>query len=413
MYNLINRIQMMNIKYWIFLVVLSLGLFACDENESLISGENPEIVLDVTEIASVDFNDAVTVSGVASSPNAVRDVSFYLVKKDGDEYQRLWFSPLQYADVMIGKTVDFEASVTIDDPEADAIAVSVSDPYGGNSVSYVAIGQINGAPSGSAYVFKDIELAAEYEHAGSQPYIFSLTGVNVNGTVKNVLSLDEIKQTGARNLDFAFANIWRNTTSYTAGVLGNWGHAFCEFRQLARGPVGRQCDFIYLTGSSSIPSGTDTCCMVLVSNAVANANNFDEVFLNAGDNFGTSNFLNVLESLFPSNTVGSNYIVNVKSNASGVNTSTCKENVTAGSYIAFCKIKNNERSYGLIQVVSLPDVSDAVDGTGLKYKPEPYVDGVTDNAHLPQMWYNSASVQAEGIAKLYGRSVRINVIAQK
>ena len=153
--------------------------------------------------------------------------------------------------------------------------------------------------------------------------------------------------------------------------------------------------------------------MVLVSNAVANANNFDEVFLNAGDNFGTSNFLNVLESLFPSNTVGSNYVVNVKSNASGVNTSTCKENVTAGSYIAFCKIKNNERSYGLIQVVSLPDVSDAVDGTGLKYKPEPYVDGVTDNAHLPQMWYNSASVQAEGIAKLYGRSVRINVIAQK
>ena len=119
-------------------------------------------------------------------------------------------------------------------------------------------------------------------------------------------------------------------------------------------------------------------------------NNFEEVFKNAGDNFGTSNFLNVLESLFPSDAVGSKYVVNVKSNASGISTSDCKENVTAGSYIAFCKVKNKtERSYGLIQVISLPDVSDAVDETGLKYKPEPYIGGVVDNAHLPNKWYSN------------------------
>lgn len=143
-------------------------------------------------------------------------------------------------------------------------------------------------------------------------------------------------------------------------------------------------------------------------------NNFEEVFKNAGDNFGTSNFLNVLESLFPNDAVGSKYVVNVKSNASGISTSDCKENVTAGSYIAFCKVKNKtERSYGLIQVISLPDVSDAVDETGLKYRPEPYIGGVVDNAHLPNKWYSNESVQAEGVAKLYERSVKINVIAQK
>ena len=312
------------------------------------------------------------------------------------------------------KSVDFEAKVLIEDPEADAIAVSVSDPYGGNTIDYVTIGQIEGAPSGSAYVFKDIELASEYEYGGSKPYVFSLTGVNVDGTTKNILSLDEIKKTNARNLDFAFVNIWRNTTIYTAGVLGNWGYAFCAFNQLARGPIGRQCDYIYLTGDNAIPEGTDTCCVALISNAFANSNNFEEVFKNAGDNFGTSNFLNVLESLFPSDAVGSKYVVNVKSNASGISTSDCKENVTAGSYIAFCKVKNKtERSYGLIQVISLPDVSDAVDETGLKYKPEPYIGGVVDNAHLPNKWYSNESVQAEGVAKLYGRSVKINVIAQK
>ncbi len=405
---------MTDLRYWIALIIIVFGFSSCDKEESFISAEAPVINLDITEIPKVNFNDEITVSGTATSENAVRDISFYLVKKDTAGYERLWFSPLQYADIMIGKFVDFEAKVVIDDPEADAITVSVSDPYGGNTIDYVTIGQIEGAPSGSAYVFKDIELASEYEYGGSKPYVFSLTGVNVDGTTKNILSLDEIKKTNARNLDFAFVNIWRNTTNYTAGVLGNWGYAFCAFNQLARGPIGRQCDYIYLTGDNAIPEGTDTCCMALVSNAFANSNNFEEVFKNAGDNFGTSNFLNVLESLFPSDAVGSKYVVNLKSNASGISTSDCKENVTAGSYIAFCKVKNKtERSYGLIQVISLPDVSDAVDETGLKYKPEPYIGGVVDNAHLPNKWYSNESVQAEGVAKLYGRSVKINVIAQK
>ena len=406
----------MNIKQIIGAVVFStLLITSCDDDDNtMVVNENPVVSLDLTDLPTIEFNDEITVSGTATSPNAIRDISFYLVKKSGDSYERLWFSPLQYADMEIGKTVDFEAKVIVDDPDADAIAVAVSDPYEHKTISYISIENIEGSPSGSAYVFNDLELEAEYEYGGTSPYIFSLTGVDVDGNLKHVVSLDEVKKTNARNLDFAFVNIWRNTTTYTSGVLGNWGYGFCEFRQLARGPVGRQCDYLYLTNSTSIPKGTDTCCVLLVSNAIANANNFDEVFKNAGDNYGTSNFLNVLTNLFASNAIGGQYVVNMKTNASGVNTSVCKENAGVGSYIAFRKTKNKtEHTYGLIQIKEMPDVSDAVDGTGLKYITEPYVDGIVDNAHLPQQWYNSASVEAVGIAKLFGRKIKVNIIAQK
>lgn len=402
-------------KKIIWITLLSAFVLAgCEDNNEFITKEAPAVSLDITSIASVDFNDEVTITGTATSANAVRDISFYLVRKAADSYERLWFSPLQYADIQIEKSVPFEMKMIVDDPDAEAIAVSVSDPYGLNTVTYIPIENINGSPSGSAYVFKDMELTAEYEHAGTTPYVFSLEGVKVDGAIKNVLTLDEVKKTGARNLDFVFTNVWRNTTRYTAGVLGNWGYAFCEFRQLARGGIGRQCDFIYVTGKESIPAKTDTCCMVLVSNSIANANNFEQVFLNAGNNYGTSNFLNVLTNLFNANAIGNQYAVNMKTNASGVNTTACKEIAGAGSYIAFRKTRNKtEQIYGLIQIVEMPDVSDALDGTGLKYMPEPYADNIISNANLPQKWYNTEAITATGIAKLYGKKVKVNIIAQK
>lgn len=401
-------------RIWVVLLSASL-LTACNnDDKDLIVKDAPKVNVNLIDIPTVDFNDEITITGTATSSNAVRDISFYLVKKAGDSYERLWFSPLQYADIQIDKTVDFEAKVIIDDPEAQAIAIAVSDPYEQQTINYIPIAKINGSPSGSAHIFNNLEMAAEYEYGGSEPYVFSLTGINVDGTVKNIVSLDDIKKTGARNIDFAFTNIWRNSTTYSSGVLGNWGYTFCEFRQLARGPIGRQCDYKYLTNNTNIPANTDTCCLVLVSNAVANANNFEAVFNNAGDNYGTSNFLNVLTNLFTENAIGNQYVVNMKTNASGVNTSICKENVTVGSYIAFRKTKNKtEHTYGLIQITELPDVSDAVDGTGLKYKTEPYMDNIIDNAHLPQKWYSSVNEAAVGIAKLYGRKIKMNIIAQK
>lgn len=68
------------------------------------------------------------------------------MKKSGDSYERLWFSPLQYADMEIGKTVDFEAKVIVDDPDADAIAVAVSDPYEHKTISYISIENIEVRP---------------------------------------------------------------------------------------------------------------------------------------------------------------------------------------------------------------------------------------------------------------------------
>lgn len=397
------------------LLIGAAGLTGCgDDTPETIVRKNPVVEFDIQVVDEVKFGEEVTVSGTASSPNAVRDISFFLVKRAGDSYERLWFSPMQYGAVPVEKQVRFEANVRIDDPDAEAIAVEASDPYGQKTVCYLPIGRIDGSPSGSAYVLKGLEMTAEYEYGDACPYVFSLTGVPVDGTLRQVVSLDEIKRTGARNLDFAFINVWRNTTNHTAGVLGNWGYGFCEFRQLARGPVGRQCDFIRLSGNTSIPAGTDTCCVVSVSAALAEAGHFDEVFENAGDNYATSNFLNSLANLFTANAIGNQYVVNLKSNASGVNTTACKENATEGSYIAFRKTRNGtEYTYGLLRIAELPDVSDAVDDTGLKYKPEPYADGIVDNAHLPRKWYDGPEAEAVGIARLYGRTVRVDVIAQR
>lgn len=328
-------------------IVLAVLLLSCKDEQPLIEQHAPIIQTEITAINSVEFNKEVTVAGTASSKNFVRDISFFLVKKEGDTYERLWFSPLQYADMTISETVQFEANVRIDDPEANAIAIVASDPYGFSTTQYVTIGEIVGSPQGSAYVLKDIDLFAEYEYGDQMPYVFSLTGVKVGEEVKHVVRLDEIKATKARNLDFALTNVWRNSTTFTAGVLTDWGFTLCEFRQLARGPVGRQCDYITLTGNSNIPDNTDTCCLALVSNAVSNSLNLEQVLEHANDNFGTSNFLNALEVLFESNAINSQYKVSFKTAASGVNTTACKSNVGVGSFIAFRKTKNKVHSYGL------------------------------------------------------------------
>lgn len=412
--HLIKTQSYMKPIFYIILVFTAVLLNACDsKDESYFSQENPSLNLDIKSVSSVQFNDQVTISGVASSPNAIRDISFYLVKKTDSGYSRLWFSPLQYADITISKSVNFSGEVRVDDPDADAIAVIANDPYGHQTTEYITIGQIEGSPEGSAHVFRDMEITTEYEYGTSAPYIFSLDGVNVGGNVKHIVSLDDIKQTQSKNAHIAFTSIWRNTTTYTSGVLGNWGYAFCEFRQLSRGPVGRQCDFIYLTGSANAPAGVDTCSLVLVPSATASINNFDQVFEYAGDNFGTSNFLNLLSPLF-NNTYANMYVINMKTNASGVNTAACNELAKNGDYIAFRLSRNGVFTYGLLKIEQLPDASDILlDGGNGKYITEPYEGGVVNNTNLPKKWYDSASAEAVGIAKLFGRTAKISVIAQK
>ncbi len=401
------------------MVLLAASIFvACENDDKDFFDKNPPVVeLKTANIASVNFNQTIKVEGTASSPNAIRDVSFYLAKKTGDKYERLWFSPLQYGNIAITKEVNFSADVKIDDPEANAIAVSVSDPYGNNLISYITIGKIEGSPSGSAFVSRDVEMKAEYEYGMTQPYIFSLDGVAVSGTKKHILSLNEIKSNPSTNLHFALINIWRNTTTYSAGVLGNWGYGFCEFRQLNRGPVGRQCDYLALTGKNEIPAGVDTCSLIQVSSAVASVNNFDQIMELAGNNFGTYNFLNQLASLFK--TDYSQYVVNFKTaaastTATGINTTACVESVTKGSYVAFRVMKKGVPYYGLIQITGVADATSILaQGGGGKFMPEAYANNEISNANLPQKWFDSAQVPSQGIAKLFGQGIKMNIISQQ
>lgn len=388
-------------KLLLITVLVALFIPACDEKSSVdyAGMPAPEIQLSQAAIDTVQFGSEIQVTGSVTSQIGIRDISYLLLKKDGTAVTSKKYYPLD----TISKKIDFVIPVTIDDDEVSTVEVSVTDVVTKNSKTQVTVKNIKGVPTGNAYVLNSVELAPEYERPTdpSQPCLFSAVGVNVNGTVKNVLTLKEAKDANVRGIDFAFINLWKNTQTNpptAASRLGNRGFAFCDVSQLSRGPIGRQCDISWLPIR-------DTTCMQLVPANVAAANNFDQIFANAADNWKTFKALNQVPVLFPTWTVGTHYNVPQRLGASADNTTACSVNYQNGSYIVFRRQNNKDFKYGIIKIVEVADDSDALATGGCKILGDDYT-----------KWYTGPGLSGytyNGVGKLYGRKIKINVICQK
>lgn len=380
------------------------GMTACEEEEKVdyTALAAPDIQLVTDEIASAEFGTTIQIEGTVKSEIGVRDIAYVFKKRNGSEYENIGvekYYPLESLD----KEVSFSIPVYIEDDEIAAVEVIATDVVTKSNQTLFVIKSITGIPTGGAYVFNNIEMAPEFERPENpqQPYLFSTVGVNVDGTVKHVLTLAEAKATNSRGIDFAFINMWKNTQNDPPGAssrLGNRGFAFVDVSQLGRGPIGRQCDLDWLPVR-------DTTCMFLVTDNIAATAKFDELFANAGDNWKTYKALNQIPELYPTWKVGTNYNVMQRTGGSADNTTACKQNLKKGSYIVFRRENNTDYKYGVMRIEELANDADALAEDSCKILGDDFT-----------QWYSAPNQDGrtyDGVGKLYGRKVKLKIIVQK
>ena len=145
--------------------------------------------------------------------------------------------------------------------------------------------------------------------------------------------------------------------------------------------------------------------MFLVSDNLAATANFEAVFANAADNWKTYKALNQIPELFPSWKVGTNYYVAHRAGGSADNTTACSVSLKKGSYLVFRRQNNQDFKYGVIRIEEMANDADALNDTGCKIIGDDYT-----------KWYTGPGLDGytyDGVAKLYGRKVKISVLVQK
>jgi hypothetical protein len=138
---------------------------------------------------------------------------------------------------------------------------------------------------------------------------------------------------------------------------------------------------------------------------IASANNFDLIFQNAADNWKTYKALNQIPVIFPTWTVGTHYSVLQRTGASADNATVCSANLQNGSYIVFRRQNNKDFKYGIIKILEVADETGAMNESGCKILGDDYTKWYT-GPDLPGLSYN-------GVAKLYGRKIKMKIICQK
>lgn len=368
-------------------------------------GVPPEIVLNPSEVESINFNSTVSVNGTTTSKVGLKSISYVLVRKS----PYLELQTVQNISLIPGiNEKEFSFEVTVDNENADAIRVESKDIYDYSSISYVNIKSIGGR----AYVFYNVEMAPEWEipfTAGvipTQPYLFSIDGIQVGNELKNVVTLKEALDASAGSIDFAFVNLWRNSSF---GVIANRGFAYISAARLSGGPVGRQVDTDWLSGITKNSVGFN----VITSDIVASME-LDHFFETTTGNWQIfdAEVLSALDSYVPASLVSNdaNRILKQRTNAG--TSGTCNLEITSGTYIAFRRVVDgSEDKFGIIKVIEAAHDTDAT-SDGCKI-----ADTITGSATVgASTYYTGTDLPGfvyEGVTKLYGRSCKLKIIVQQ
>ena len=385
-------------------------------NIAHIAGIAPKITVNPTEIASVELNGTVTATAHITSTEGLQSLSYILVQKV--PYRELQ-TPVSVS-VSSEKEKDINISLIVDDENADAIAVVAKDTKGFDRTVFIDIKAITGIPEGRAYVFENVEMAAEFEcnsgasplPAANQPYLFSVEGISVGGTLKNVISLSEAINAPSGIVDFAFANIWRNSTvtgsAVNFGRTGNRGFAFVAPARINGGPVGRQIDLPWLASVTK----PNTQFKIITSDIVASMK-LDTFFETTTGNWETFAALNDLSSFIPAYSSSNDLRYVVQRANAGTATAACDLLIMDGTYIAF---RTGSDKLGIIKVVDAADDTDALATDGCKIADVTTGNGAGVSDKSVNALYSAAGLSGfdyTGAAKLYGRKCKLKIIVQK
>ncbi|SCD20406.1 hypothetical protein PSM36_1586 [Proteiniphilum saccharofermentans] len=373
-----------------------------------LKGVPPRVTLNPSEIDQIELNESVTIEGTASSAEDLASITYALVRKT----PYLELSTPGIIEVGSSETEkSFSFDITVDDERADAISVVVTDKEGFRTTAYTDIKSITGIPEGRALIFEDFEMAPEWEimsNAGvipTQPYLFSIEGIQVGNEIKNVVTLKEAVDAPSGSIDFAFVNIWRNSDRVP---VGSRGFAYVSAARLSGGPVGRQVDTDWLGGMTKNAIG-----FRILSQEEATTLNLDNFFETTTGNWETFEALSALDSYVTPAMVNNdiNRILRQRTNAGA--SGNCSLEITSGTYIAFRRVVNgSEDKLGIMKVIEAADDTDATSDDGCKIT-DPITGGTTPGASAHYTGPNLPGFVYEGVTKLYGRTTKLKIIVQQ
>lgn len=321
----------------------------------------------------------VVLTGVAKNGNAyAAKGSAQTLEQDGAEIDQLWFA---------------------DTKEATHVEVKL---VAGNKAAtfYYALGAVEGEwnfgawcePAAVVMADKKIENHAnnpelypeENTGAGSDtPSFISMDGVNVNGTLKHIVSLNELLPVDGAGASFNFCNVLQNTTN-NAYIGGQRGYAFINIPTLTAGTIGRQCD-VYNYGGHLL--NKDNCKESALSRIVGSwagdsydAEEYafvDGLFLaipekieTLADQMRAYYMLGEIQRVLDNSTLG---VENEPTSLTNTNmyrrwgeagetsAKALAENFRAGDYLIMRSHKSPKEgeplTYGIIQILQLPDDS--------------------------------------------------------
>ena len=220
--------------------------------------------------------------------------------------------------------------------------------------------------------------------AGSDtPSFISMDGVNVNGTLKHIVSLNELLPVDGAGASFNFCNVLQNTTN-KAYIGGQRGYAFIDIPTLTAGTIGRQCD-VYNYGGHFLNKAN--CKVSALSRIVGSwagdsydADEYafvDGLFMSIpekietlADQMRAFYMLGEIQRVLDNSTLGVENEPTSLSNknmyrrwgeAGETSTKALAENFRAGDYLIMRSVGGTTEApvytYGIIQILQLPDDS--------------------------------------------------------
>lgn len=360
-------------------------------------GIPPTVTLSPNQIEAVELNGVVSISGTASSQVGLSSITYSLARKS--PYMELT-EPINIDVSPSENDKNFSFEISVDDERADAVSVVVKDSEGFTQTVFADILTITGIPEGRALIFENIEMAPEWENpaAPSQPYIFSFEGLNVNGVLKNVVTLNDLIISASGKIDFAFVNFWRNSGRV---VIANRGVGFASADRITGGTVGRQVDAPWLT------IGMNATFFKLIPPEMAQEMELDEFFENTTGNWETFQELEVLSDFVTGTGSGDKQILQ-RTDASSDRAGSPVLQIVDGSYIAIRRQYDGNTKYGIIKVIEAVDDSPALNEDGK-------ILGVTSEPGRSEYYSgpNQEGFEYSGVTKLYGKKTKLKIIVQQ
>ena len=249
-------------KTLLFAAALTMLLASCDKNEDNKKALDADFKLETVQ--TLVYGEPVALTGSITSSAAVTKAVFTGAKKASDGSYSVVGEAQDGTVTGTTATAEFFA----DSKEINAIEVVLSNGSASKTF-YFDAPKVTGEPKGDVYfndsavLYPDNKVEnhenspekypEEFTGAGSDTKsFFSMHGVEVNGKVEHILSLNELLAVDGKNASFCFLNVLENTAkNVTLGSQRGYMYSGMKRTSLGGGTTGRQCD-IYKYGDHQI-----------------------------------------------------------------------------------------------------------------------------------------------------------------